>query len=105
MVYLVSRDNGFSNLEIEEDSKLIIDSYNKKSSITNEFNYSKGYLEAICVLFDLNIDNCCCICRKTNRSINCLIKKCIYNDDSKFLELEFPRDIRKFVFKDFWIII
>ena len=43
---LATTNNGFSKLEIERDYKIIIDGYNKKSSLFSSINFlNGGYLE------------------------------------------------------------
>ena len=87
--------NGSSNLEIEGDSKVVIDCYNKKRSspssiiLLMEDNWRLSQ--------NLNIYNCCHIYREANQTTYCLAKKGICNTWWS----EFPRDVRKFAFEDY----
>ena len=63
-----AKNNGFLNLEIEGDFKVIIDCYNKNCSLPNSIIL---LMEDIWKLSrDLNIDNCCHIYRKANRAMD-----------------------------------
>ena len=69
--------NGFTNLEIEGDSKVIIVCYNRRS---NSLSSIILLMEDIWRLSqDLNIYNCGHIYREANRTTNCLAKKSSYN--------------------------
>ena len=77
---LVATHNGFSNLEIEGDSKVIINCYNKKGSSPSSIIL---LMEDIWRLsHNPNIYNCCHIYREANRTVDCLAKKGIYMTNS-----------------------
>ena len=77
---LAAKNNGFLSLEIEGDSKIVIDSYNKRISVP----CSIKILEDIWKLSrDLNIYSCHHVYREANRTADCLIKKGIGIIDSK----------------------
>ena len=76
---LAARLNGFFNLEIKEDFKIIINYYNKKSTLSSLIIL---LMEDIWGLTqDLNILNCH-IYKEVNRTIDCLTKKGICNTNS-----------------------
>ena len=91
--------NGFTILEIEGDSKEIIDCYNRRSNslgsiillIANIWRLSQ----------DLNIYNCCHIYKATNRTTDCLSKKDIYNTNHNIWCSDFPMNVIKFGFEDY----
>ena len=96
---LAARLNGFFNLEIEGDSKVIIDCYKTKSSLPSSIIL---LIEDIWGLTqDLNILNCCHIYREANRITDCLAKKGICNTNSVIWWSEFPKDVRNFAFEDY----
>ena len=77
---LAAKKNEFLNLDIEGDSKIVINCYNKKNVIPSSIML---LMEDIWKLFqDLYIYDCCHIYRKTNRTLYCLTKKCICNLNS-----------------------
>ena len=53
---------------------------------------------------NLNICICCHIYRETNRTINCLIRKYIYNLKSFTYKSNFPKDVIKFDFEDYYVL-
>ena len=72
--------NDFTNLEIEGDSKVIIDYYNRISSLPGPIIL---LMEDIWRLSqNLNTYNCCHIYKESNRTTDCLTKKCIYSSKS-----------------------
>ena len=96
---LVVRLNDFFNFEVEEDSKVFIDCYNKKNNLSSSIIL---LMEDICGLAqDLNISNRCHIYRKANRTTNYLAKKYICNTNSVILWSEFPINVINFVFEDY----
>ena len=66
-VLTTTNNGGFSNLEIERDYKIIINCYNKKSSLVSSIN------------FLMNIYHCCYIYKEANITTYCLAKKGICN--------------------------
>ena len=96
---LVAKNNEFLNLDIESDSRIVIDCYNKKSNIPSSIML---LMEDIWKLIqDLNIYDCCHIYREANRIAYCLAKKGICNLESIIWLSNFPKDVRKFSFKDY----
>ena len=97
--FLVAIYNGFTNLEIKEGSKVIIDCYNRRSSSPSSIIL---LMEDIWRLFQgLNIYNCCHIYREVNRRTDCLAKKGIYNTNPNIWCSDFPRDAIKFSFEGY----
>ena len=91
--------NGFTNLEIERDSKVIMDCYNRRSNSPNSIIL---LMEDIWRLFqDINIYNCGHIYREINRTSYCLAKKGIYNTILNIWCSNFPKDVIKFVFENY----
>ena len=76
-VVLIVRLNGFFNLVIEGDSKVIRDCYNKKNNLPSSIIFVMKDIYRL--THDLNILNCCHIYKKANKTVNCLAKKDIYN--------------------------
>ena len=68
--------NDFTNLEIEGDSKVIIDCYNRSSSPSSIILLMEDIWR---LSQDLNIYNYGHIYREANRTTYCLAKKGIYN--------------------------
>ena len=99
MYVLATRDNGFSNLEIEGDSKIVIDCFNRKSSLPSSIILLMEDVWRISQ--NLNIVNSCHIYREANRTTNCLAKKGSCNIDSNIWRLDFPKDVRKVAFEDY----
>ena len=96
---LAARLNGFFNLKIERDYKVIIDFYNKKSSLPSSIIL---LMEDIWGLVqDLNIFNCCYIYRKANKTTDYLANKCICNTNSVIWWSKFPKDVRNFTFENY----
>ena len=97
---LAATYNGFSNLEIEGDSKVIIDCYNKKkSSLSSSIIL---LIEDIWRLSrNLNTYNCFHIYRETNRIVYCLAKKGISNTNSNIWLSKFYRHVYRFAFEDY----
>ena len=70
---LAVKNNGMLNLEIEEDSKMVIDNYNKKSNIPS---FIMLLMENIWkITQDVNVFICHHIYKEANRITNCFIKK------------------------------
>ena len=78
---LAAKNIGFLDLEIEGDSNVIIDCYNKKKS-----NLPSSIIllmeETQRLSQNLYIHNCNHVYREENRTTDYLAKKCIYNVDS-----------------------
>ena len=74
---LTVKNNSFLNLEIEGDSRIIIDYYNKKSNIPSSIMLLMKDIWKLS--YDLNIYDCCHIYWKANRTTDCLVKKYIFN--------------------------
>ena len=90
--------NDFTNLDIEEDSKVIIDCYNRRSSLPNSIIL---LIEDIWRLSqDLNIYKCSHIYKKANKTTYCLVKKCIYNTNHNIWCSDFLKNVIKFSFED-----
>ena len=84
---LAAKNNGFLNLEIKGDSKVVIDSCNKKSNISSSIMLLTEDIWKITQ--DFNVCICCYIYREANRTTDYLAKKCIYNLESCHLEVRF----------------
>ena len=69
--------NGFTKLEIEGDSKVIINCYNRRSSSPSSIILLMGDIWRLSQ--NLNIYKCNHIYREANRTTDYLTKKCIYN--------------------------
>lgn len=78
--FVASKCNDILNLEIEVDSKVVIDCKNRKSSIPSSFILLMDDIWKLSR--DLNIYKCCHIYWKANRTTDCLAKQCICNIDS-----------------------
>ena len=89
-------------MEIKRDSKVIIDCYNKKSSLPNSIILLMEDIWGLA--HNLNIYNCCHIYREANRTTDCLAKKGICNTNSVIWWAEFTRDVRKIIV-DFLLIV
>ena len=93
--------NGFSNLEIGGNSKVVIDCYNKKKK-SNLPSSIILLIEDIWRLSkSLNIFNCYHIYREANRTSYYLVKKGICNPTSSIWWSNFLRDVRKYTFEDY----
>ena len=51
--------------------------------------------------YDMNIYECRNVYRETNRTTNCLAKKCIGITDSKIWLSNFPKDVTNMSFEDY----
>lgn len=70
---LVAKSKGYSNLEMEGDSKVIIDCYNKRIAIPSSIMILK---EDIWILsYGLNIYEYRHVYREANRTADCKLKK------------------------------
>ena len=96
---LTIRLNGFFNLEIEGDSKVIINCYKQKRSLPSLIILLTKDIWGLTQ--DLNILNCCHIYREADRIVDCLAKKGICNTNSVIWWSEFPKDVRNFTFEDY----
>ena len=86
-----SKNNGFLRLEIEGDSKIVIDSYNKRISVPCLI---KILIKNIWKLsHDLNIYNCYHVYKETNKTTDYLAKKIIDIIDSRNLCSNFLKDV------------
>ena len=92
--------NYFTNLEIEGDSKVIIDCYNRRSSSPSSIILLMKDIWRLSQ--DLNIYKCGHIYREVNRTTICLAKKYIYDTNLNIWFSNFPRDVIKLGFKDYY---
>ena len=98
--FQVATYNGFLNLEIEGHFKVIIDCYIKKGCPPSSILL---LMEDIWRLYhNLNIYNYCRIYREANRTTDYLAKKGIYMTNSNILWSDFPMDVKKFAFEDYY---
>ena len=74
---LTVKNNSFLNLEIEGDSRIIIDYYNKKSNIPSSIMLLMKDIWKLS--YDLNIYDYHHIYWETNRTTDCLVKIYIFN--------------------------
>lgn len=94
---LAAKCNGFSNLEIEGNSKIVIDCSNKKGNLPSSII---TLMEDVWRLSqDLNIFKCGHIYWETNKTIDYLDKHSRYNNDLNIWRSDFPRDVRKSAFE------
>ena len=99
-VILAVKNNRLFNLLIEGDSRIVINCYNKNNNISN---YVMLLMKNIWKLsHDLNIYDCHRIYIEANRITDCLAKKSICNLKSTIWCLNFPKDVRKFGFEDYY---
>ena len=89
--------NGFSNMEIEGNSKVIINCYIKKNSLHTSITFLMEDIWGLAQ--NLNIYNCCNIYRKANRITYCLVKKGICNTNLVIWWSKLPRDVRNLSLK------
>ena len=94
------RNNDFLNLKIEGDSKIVIDCYDKRTSVPCSI---KILIEDIWKLSrDLNIYSCHHVYREANRTVDCRVKKGISIIDSKTWLSNFLKDIINISFKKYY---
>ena len=97
---LASKNNGFVSLEIEGDSKIVIDCFNKMISAPCSI---RVLMEDIYNLSrDLNIHSCHHVYRESNRTVDCLAKKGIGILDSRNWLSNFPKDVTYNNFIDYY---
>lgn len=88
----MAKDNGFSNLDIEVDSKVVFDFYNINISIPCSIRL---LIEDIWNLSrDLNICSCHHVYREANRTTDCLAKKGMRITNSRIWRSFFPKDVK-----------
>ena len=94
-----AKNNGFLNLEIENDSKIIVDSYNRKINIHVSIML---LMENIWKLaHDLDIYICRHVYKEENRTANCLAKKRISILESSVWWSNFLNDMVNVSFEDY----
>ena len=96
---LAAKNSGYSNLEIEGDSKIIIDSYNKSINIPNSIILLME--DTWKLSYDMNIYECKHVFREANRTVDCLANKGIGITYSKFWLSNFPKDVTNISFEDY----
>ena len=97
---LAAKRNSFLNLEIEGDSKIVIDCYNKMINIPSSILL---LMEDIWNLAqDLNIFVCRHVYRESNRTADCLSKKGLRNVDYNVWWSNFPKDVTNISFHDYY---
>ena len=67
-------------METEGDSKVIIDCYNIRNSLPGSIIILMEYIWRLSQ--DLNIYNYRHIHREVNKTLDCLVKKCLYNTNN-----------------------
>ena len=96
---MAGKDNGFFKLEIEGDSKIVIDYYNKRINIPHPIRL---LMEDIWKLsHDLNIYGCDHVYREANRIADCLAKKGFGIIKSRIWSSTFPKDATNLSFEDY----
>ena len=96
---LAVKRKGFLNLEIEGDSKIVIDCYNKKINIHNSILL---LMEDIWNLSQsLNIYVCRHVYRECNRTANCLAKKRLISLDYSVWWSNLSKDVTNISFHDY----
>ena len=97
---LATKNNGFLSLEIEGDSNIVIDYFDKMISVPCSVRI---LMEDIWKLSDdLNIYSCHYVYREANRTIDCIAKKVIIGIiDSRISLSNFPKDVANINFEDY----
>ena len=101
--YGILATKGFLNLNIEGDSKIVIDCYNKNINIPSSILLLMKDIWKSSQ--DLNIYVCQHVYRETNRTTNCLARKGLIILDSNILWSNFPKDVTYISFEDCYIYI
>lgn len=94
-----TKNNEFLNLKIGGNSKIIINCYNKKSSIPSSITLLMEDIRKLTQ--DLDIFNYRHIYREANQTTDYLTKKDICNIEPIIWRSYFPREVTKFGFEDY----
>ena len=70
---LATKNSGYSNLEIEGDSKILIDCYNKSINIPSSIILLRE--DTWKLSYDMDIYECGHVYKEANRTVDCLAKK------------------------------
>ena len=95
-IFLTVKNNVFLN--IENDSKIVINCYNKKSNISSCIILLMDNIQKL--FHDLNIYDCCHIYRKTNRIVDCLTRNVFFIQNQSFSGQISLKMLENLVFKD-----
>ena len=100
---LAAENKGYSNFEIEKDSKLVIDCYNRRIEIPSSIML---LMEDIWKLSQgLHIYDCRHVYREANRTADRLAKKGIGILESSIWESNFPKDVRNISYEDYHVVL
>ena len=93
------KNKGYSNLEIEGDSKIVIDCYNRRINIPCSVIL---LMEDIWKLSQgLNIYEFCHVYREANRTTDCLAENGIGILEFGIWRVNFPKDVKNISYEDY----